>query len=289
MNDATDTPNLGHNSRQDPLLNPDMVVFQLETDHEALFTRRDELMAAVTRFHAKYPSGIQDEEAQGKAAEFVAQLKACAKQFDAARTTAGEPYRIVTIAINALLKGGSEDPLLAAATKIQGAQTAYARLKVEREREAAREEAKRLHKEATEAAAAAQRVRDEEEARAAMTRKTESLFGLTTDTPRDAPPPPSAAAELETQAQVVAAQAAAAEKRATGSNASLGQSRSTLGAVASLRDNWTFELEDITKVDPKYLLLNEQMVRAEVKVLKDKCVINGVRVFNDPKVSSYAR
>lgn len=289
MNDDTDAPTLGHNSRQDPLLNPDMVLFQLETDHEALFTRRDELLAGVTRFHAKYPSGIQDEDAQGRAAEFVAQLKAAAKQFDAARTTAGEPYRMVTIAINALLKGGSEDLLLAAAAKIQGAQTAYAKLKVEREREVARKEFQRLQKEAADAAAAAKRVRDEEEARAAKTRETESLFGLTTDTPSDAPPPPSAAAELEATAQVVAAQAAAAEKRATGSNASLGQSRSTLGAVASLRDNWTFELVDITQVDPKYLLLNEQMVRAEVKVLKDKCVISGVRVFNDPKVSSNAR
>ena len=62
-----------------------------------------------------------------------------------------------------------------------------------------------------------------------------------------------------------------------------------MGAVASLQANWTFELVDITKVPEKYLILNERLVRAEVKALKDKTEIPGIRVFNDAKVRSNAR
>lgn len=288
MNDQTNpptgTPGAGHNSGLDPILNPTVQQAQWEIDHREMFARRDELLGSVARFWTKYPK-IEDEAAQETATELVSQMKATAKQAETVRGTVGAPFLALTRAVNAIFKTATHDRLEGEWQKIERAQSAYAIAKEERLRKAAEAEAKRLREEAEVARLAAERVRKEEEA-AQQQSPISSLFGLPSADPNT---PSSAADELERDVAMAEAQAAQAQKTAAAPSKDLGRTRTALGAVASLVDNWTFELVDITKVPKKYLLLNEQLVRAEVRSLKGAAEIPGVRVYNDKKVRSNAR
>ena len=47
------------------------------------------------------------------------------------------------------------------------------------------------------------------------------------------------------------------------------------------QDNWTFKIEDETKIPREYLMVDEKKIRGVVKTMKNKTNIPGVRAFND--------
>lgn len=65
----------------------------------------------------------------------------------------------------------------------------------------------------------------------------------------------------------------------------------TYGSTTGMRDNWVWELEDITKVPEAYLLppverLDKKLLNTAAKSKKDKDTIPGIRIYNDPIISS---
>ena len=52
----------------------------------------------------------------------------------------------------------------------------------------------------------------------------------------------------------------------------------------TLRENWTFEIVDESLIPKEYLVPDLVKIRRTVQVMKDKTVIPGIRVFNNPIV-----
>jgi DNA polymerase III psi subunit len=55
------------------------------------------------------------------------------------------------------------------------------------------------------------------------------------------------------------------------------------------KENWQFEITDIDKLPRKYMVADEVMIRAEVKRMKGKTSISGVRVWDAGTVASRSR
>jgi hypothetical protein len=288
-----DTPTIGHNSGLDPLLDPELLQLQWGMDHAPLLKRQTELTEGMARFRAAFPNGIADDEAQGKAAEFVAQLKACAKEAERIHGVVKAPYLACGRAADAYFKRIG-DGLVAMARDIEGMQTAYARAKIEAERKRRQEEADRLAREAREAAEAARRQQEEDAKKATPpARQIGTMFGIPVspdpNTVAAEPPPPPVNNQVMETAEIASARAAEAQRAANASDLELSRTRGSMGALASLRAKWEFRVTDITKVPAKYLMINESLVKAEVKALKDKTDIPGIEVFDASRVVSNAR
>ena len=254
---------IGHNSGSslEDLLNVDMLTAQMLVDHEAVFERRDELMAAFARFKAATESGITSDEQAGRANDFVAQLKRHAGAMEEKRVVVKQPFRAAVEAIDGLWKASGSDALTEMARAIErDFLTPYQRRKAEQERIAAQEEADRRR---------AQAERERKEAEAAMAAAERTLH----------PELLEQAATAETMASSLEAQALVAESRSRGTVTELSRVRGDHGSTSSLRETWDYEITDFALLDDRFKQANERALNAAIKVKHGLRDAPGLKIF----------
>lgn len=278
MNDLSWTPPVGHN--QPPLdlaglLNSAAVEALLGEKFAQHRDRVAQLLGADHRFSEATKDGIPDDDTAAKATDFVRQLKAAAKAVDDCRTEIKAPV----LAAQRQIDGAAKlltDPLSAATTRAESRVKAYLRQKEAEARARAEEEARLREEEARRLIAEAEAAQQAEVAAGDVARA---------DT-----------AEIVATEKAVAAIDAAEEARraAQASAADLSRTRTTLGGVASLRQNWTFEITDkmallravvAGEAPADYVLPNDSLLKALAKSQKDNAKVAGVRFFNDAGVT----
>jgi hypothetical protein len=212
------------------------------SEHEA---RAAELAAAFERFLLATKNGINDDETTGRATDFCKVHKAELTAIDVTRSRIKAPVLSAQRQIDGIGKKLT-DPLRASVAVIEDRMAAYLRRKAETARREAEAEAQRL------AAAAHEAMREAE------------------TTP-----------EQTADAIAALAEAQQAEALATASTPELTRTRSLHGALAGLRETWTYEVEDIQKVPAAYLTVNDAVVKAAIKT--GVRAIPGIRVFAETK------
>ncbi len=255
---STASPAIGHNSSAQPPL----IVIDLDKLHTGLSERYanhlnlvGQHIAAQARFAEATATGVADDDAAARYADWAKQLSSLSQRIDAARTAEKDAPLAAGRAVDAFFKGMTDQlaDIRAGALKVL---TRHAEDKERRRRE--------------EMAAEAQRKADEAVRLAAQAEVNNSPALLNR----------AVAAEQESENLLAAAQATPA--------AALSRTRGDLGGVSSLRTTYTFEVEDISKVPPSYLLVNEQMVRAAIRTAPKKAgvpqiTIPGIRVVAERK------
>lgn len=244
----------GHNQ---PPLDADPLRERLQSDHEALCSRVEELLAAVERV----PDEVTEATA-GKVSDFIKQLTGHVKLLDTTRVGEKEPYLAGGRNVDGFFKPLT-DSLDGAKRLVEGRLNIFLRQKAEEERRRREEEARLQREEAERLAAEA--ARREQEAKDATTLE-EAI----------------AAEEAAKNAQ---ADRLKAEQAAGAKAADLSRTRGDYGAVSSLRTFWDFEVEDIHKVSLETLRPHlpiaavEQAIRSYVKAGGRE--LDGVRIFEN--------
>lgn len=212
---------MGHNLPQG-----DDLVTVLTEQNADLIARRDELLDALDRV----PETIEDEDTNGKVADFVKQIGAAIKRTDDRRKTEKEPY----------LEGGRNvdgvfrkiaDPLVKAKETLTKRMTAYQRVKAEEERRRRLEEEEAARREAAEAEARARAAEAEAQA------ETGHQASRQID-----------ADSAAKQAEQASADAVKASRAAGAKAADMHRSRGDYGATSSLRTYWDFEIVNLNKI-----------------------------------------
>ena len=244
----------GHNSGTVP--SPEIIREVLAEDHAEILDRADQLVHAV----GNVPKTIEDEETSGRAAEFVRQIAACAKQVTEKRTDCKKPYLDGGRAVDAFFKPVTEE-LEKAKKTVNGRLTGYlqeqeriARQKAEEEARAARQAEEAARTEAEKAAAAA----TSEEDRAEADRKQQ---------------------EADAKADEARRSAAAA------ATASAGPVHGNYGGSSSLRTAWKGEITDINAIPLERLrqyLAPDALEKAIRGFIRDGGrELPGVRIFEE--------
>lgn len=251
----------GHN--QPPESTPDqaeIIRARLEEENGPLLKRRDELLEAFERA----PATVEDDDAARKVTDFVKQLTACAKDADSRRVAAKEPYLSGGRAVDGFFTP-IKDAVGKAKASLESRLTDYQRKKAAEERRRREEEERKAREEAEARAREA-----EERAKAA---ETEGDL--------------EAAIDAEDAAKQADADAVKASKEAGVKAADLHKDRGDLGAVASLRTFWDFEITDARVIDLEALRPHiplgaiEQGVRSFVKAGGRE--LRGARIFENTK------
>ena len=219
--------------------------------------RHDELMAAYTRFLAATAEGIHTDAVAAKATDFARQFKTAQTDTDATRSRIKAPVLAAQRTIDGSAKSIT-DPLAAAGKTIESRITAWL---IEKER-------------AARAAAEAEAAAKEAEAQRLMAEAVQTDDAVVTE----------AAVEAYEQAEtaIAAAQAKPAD---------LTRMHTPLGGVTSLRVNWGYEVEDITKVPAAYLTINDAVVKAAIRSAprqsdgKPLIAIPGIRIVAEHKAT----
>ena len=252
MSVAIKDPAIGHN--QGPQDDGEALRERLAEQHAALKRRAGDLVAA----EARMPE-IADDASAGKAGDFIKQLAAAAKAADSARVAEKEPF----------LAGGRtvdgwfaklKEPLDQVKRRVETKLSAYLRAKADRERREREEQARIAAEEAK---------RKEAEALAAASLPVSQAFG-------------DAKVDQAIQAQADAMEAA---KAAEAKPADMARTRGDMGAVATLRQEWTFDGLDRDQIDLEALRPHlpidgiEKAVRAYIK--SGGRSIRGARIFQN--------
>jgi len=213
---------------------------------------------------------ITNEEEMAIAKEFVAQARGYANDLDTQRKEATAGAREIQKRVNEEFNAPIETAKTAA-NRVAGlvkARTLELQRQAEDQARQEREAREKAEREAREAEEAAEQARKDAEASgdetAASDAAQEAAEARQELDNLKAPPPPASVAKAE-------------------------KTKGAMGSSADLRDNWVWEVEDITKVPAKYLkepieCVRKPMLNSEVKALKDKTDIPGIRVFNDPQL-----
>lgn len=252
MNEMT---SIGHNAPPRDLLTGDALRDRLLDFHAALLRRRDQLLDAGERV-----PDVDSDETAAKVSDFIKQVMAASKAAEGARIAEKEPYLDGGRGVDGFFKAIS-DPLEKLKRTIEARLTLYLRAKAERERREreererqAREEEARLRREAQEAEC---KLRDEQSLKAAI--------------------------EADKRAKEAEADRITAEKAAQAKAADLSRTRGEYGAVASLRETWTFSDLDRQTLDLEALRFHlpmdglERAVRALIKAGGRS--LKGVKIF----------
>lgn len=230
--DSTEPATIGHNSGALDLtlaLDPTQLLSDLQADAQPLFIRKEELIAAFSRFQAATADGIPDEETQARAGDFVRQIAAHVVVVDARRTAIKKPVLEAQRIIDEFFKRDITDPLDAAKRAVLAKVTAF--LHKQQQEEAARRRAE------------AERQRAEAERLAAEAERTAS--------------PRMMERALEAEEKAWATGAAPVKVEAV---------RSDLGTtISSRRGPWKMRVTDISKIPHAYLLPNEPVLIALAK------------------------
>lgn len=292
----TELPPRDHNS---PPTDAEILRQKLEEDHAALLARKDELLSMTDRL----PAACEDAD---WASKLTNAIKACGtymKVSESARLAANEPYRALIRTVDGFFKAES-DKVDALKTKMSGMLTDYQRAEADKERRRLKEiadEEDRRRKEAEgiarEEARIAREAREAEEARQANARREAALLegkkkaaAEEAERKRQAEAASKqkaldeAAAKARDEARVQKQEASTAKADAGAKAADLSRSRTTEGAVASLRVTWEFEVVDAALVPREFLTVKESAIRVAVKAAttidnKNTLKIPGVKIF----------
>lgn len=196
---------------------------RLAEDSAALIRRHDDLIGAEERI-----PDIEDDDSAGRAADFVKQTTACAKALDGARVAAKEPFLEGGRNVDGFFKRYT-DQLGALKKRVETKLSVYLRQKADAERRRREEDARIAAEAAREAEAAAMALA--EASKVTMAQADEAL-------------------DTAVQAQTVAHQAT---KAADAAPADMARTRGDLGALATLRREWTFKDMDRATLDLEVL------------------------------------
>lgn len=205
------------------------------------------LSARFERFLEITKDGIHDDTTAGHASDFVKVLKAASTATDETRTKIKAPV----LHAQRLIDGAGKkltDKLKQHSDTVTVRITAFLHDKEARARLAAQIEAARLAHEA--------------EAKLAEAQQSATIEAA------------DAAVEAMQEADTAAALATAAPIELT-------RTRSVMGALTGLRDNWVHEVVDLSKVPAHLLTLNEAAVKLAIK--QGVREIPGLRIWNDAK------
>ena len=212
------------------------IVAWLEYEFAPLLAKRAELIAALAATAKAYPT-IQSDEEQGIAAENVRMGQGLNRVAGTHRETAKQPYLHGGRAVDAWFASFGK-PVAEAVMPITKAMLEYADRKEAESRRLAAIEAERLRAEADAAKAAAAKppldFSEEEDARIAEAQRKES----------------------EAREAARLAQARPAEHT---------QVRGGYGAVASVRQTWSWEISDLSKVPRKFLMVDPDKIKEAAK------------------------
>ena len=249
----------GHNRPpEDAPSQAEVIRERLTAENADLLSRKDELVAALERV----PDKIDDDTAT-RAADFIKQLTACRKDADSRRVGAKEPYLAGGRAVDGFFRPVM-DALEKAKKAVEQRLTTYQREKAAEERKRREEEERQAREEAERAERAAA------EAEAVAWHSEANL---------------NSAIEAEEVARQAEADAVTAAKQADVKAADLHRTRGDLGAVASLRTYWDFEVLDIHQVPLEPIRAHlpvsavEQAIRSFVKAGGRE--LPGVRIFEN--------
>jgi hypothetical protein len=248
MSETVDTVGLGHNRPPQPL-DATLLLDWLEPELEPLRVRRTALLEALDRFKAGHLP-IRDDDEQGNAAEFVKQLRAFVKVAEDLRRTLGQPYLDCTGTLNTAFKRLEAD-VIAGRELVDDAASAYARARAAEERRHREREAEDRRRAAELAEMHARSSGDD----AAWDRAVDTT-----------------------------ARAEKAARAAEAGPADLSRVRGDMGAVASLRERWLYELLDINLVPDAYTrrVLDEGALKAAIaNGLRE---VAGLRIFDASRV-----
>lgn len=228
-------------------LDPAALAIWLEYQYSDHAARNSELMGAYARFLEATKEGIHEEVIAGRATDFAKQLKAEQSATDETRKRIKDPVLHAQRMIDGSAKKLT-DNLVSATATVQTKLTAFLRAKEAEARRKAEEEAARKDAEAQALIAAAEQ--------------------------SNAPEAIETAVAAIEQAQTAAAQA-------TASPLELSRTRSQLGSLTGLKDNWTYTIADLSKVPAHLLTLNDAAVKLAIK--QGARDIPGLTIFNDAK------
>jgi chemotaxis protein histidine kinase CheA len=230
----------------------------LKADHKPLLDRVADLRVGAT----KAPAKVETEEQARDVTTFVAQLKAAAKDMDAARKTAKQPYAEAAAAVDDFFRAGI-DGLTKAAKDLERVLGEYLAEKQRRERE----EREAAERQAREAAAEARRQAEAAEREAAAKAQAGDR---------------AAAADAVAAADAAREAAAKAEAEATGRKPASGATRGSGGGGAAVVTRYVFDIVDPLAVPRQYLEVNEQAIRAAIKAADKEALRDGT--FSIPGV-----
>lgn len=205
------------------------------------------LSARFERFLEITKDGIHDDTTAGHATDFVKVLKAASTATDETRTKIKAPV----LHAQRLIDGAGKkltDKLKQYNDVVTARITAFLHDKEAKARLAAQIEAARLAHEA--------------EAKLAEARQSATIEAA------------DAAVEAMQEADTAAALATAAPIELT-------RTRSVMGALTGLKDNWVHEVVDLSKVPAHLLTLNEAAVKLAIK--QGVREVPGLRIWNDAK------
>jgi len=219
-------------------------------DHADLLARRDQLLAAFSRFEAAHGDGISSDEVAGRAADFSRLLAREAAAAEAVRKELKSPLLAASRALDRFFKTDVSDLLAAAAAKVEALLGAWQRGKLTAERQL-REGAARSAREAADRLA-----------QAAMQ---------------------SGDADLMQQARQADDAAQRAELGVQAGLAAVARTAGEGGAVASLKSHWSFEVVDFEMVPREWLTIDERKVRAAIRGDDGLRDIPGLRIYDNPQ------
>ena len=252
--------NLGHNRPPEG----EAIRLRLQEEYKSLLERAKELETGF----GNTPTVIEDEGMAMAVSDFVVQINSNLKNLEKARTHEKEFF----------LRGGREvDGFFKTAAKaINDAKAELARRLTVYHRAKEAEERRAREEEARKAAAEAERLRKEAEARAAALAKEDEL---------------DSAIEAEKAAAEAAKRQEEARRAAAAKASELSRTRGDYGAVSSLKTFWTFSDLDRQTLDLEALRPHipldalERAVRSYIKAAGDSepKKLTGVHIFQDSK------
>jgi hypothetical protein len=214
----------------------------------ALHTNRAaELLTSHRRFLLATAAGIANDDVAGKATIFARQIKEAINETDSERVRIKAPVLAAQRAIDGAAKTIT-DPLLTASGECERRVTVFM---VEKDR-------------------AARKLAAEEAARA------EQLAAILMDQAANDDNP-----DIIEQAATAEVEQFAAMAVACAPTADLTRMR-TAGVTSSLRDNWVYEIANISDVPAHFLMINDAAVKAAIKGGNRN--IPGLTIRNQPKV-----
>ncbi len=230
-------------------LEPEALGIFLDDKFAPCLVRFNELMAAYKRFLAATNNdGVANDVVAAKSTDFIKQLKGHIKEVEEVRTAVKAPVLAAQRQIDG--KGRTlTEPMVNASVEVESRLGAFLRQKEIEARRAAAEEAARKEAE------------------------VQALLDHATETGDEA---------FVGQAEDVAAEVEVALKAATAPVDELTRLRASFG-TASLRDNWVYDVVDITKVPAAYLQINDAVVKAAIR--SGVRQIDGLVIRNEPKAA----
>lgn len=206
---------LGHNL---PPTDSEILQTGLSEKHNKLLGGAARLIEASERL----PGIIEDDETAGKASEYIKQVTGCVKNLESQRVNEKEPYLTLGRIVDGFFKK-TTDALSGAKIKAQKPLDLYLKNKAMAEARRRAEEAETLRRDAEAQQAAA---------RALETANMKPQAEI-----------------LQDQANITSQQADKAERAVAAKPADMAQTRSTSGAVATLRTRWVGDIAELEKID----------------------------------------